>query len=234
MILAAFLIIFFIWLYPQRALKVRTYELLPKKGEKFLVFSDLHNNGLLPFSRLERIVKRESPSGIFLLGDLIDRGGGYKNTRRFLDILEASGVSLFYVHGNHERDAPDFWQLREQFDRIGAINLEGESMDFRGLRIHGIAYRSGASYLADIYLCHNPVDALKGDFPGLYLSGHTHGGMVRFPLIKTFYVPDQKFMPDYHKGLYELKDKKLLITSGIGNTFLPLRFLNPIELIIIK
>ncbi len=228
------LAIFLLLLYPQRALKVRRYELLPIRGEKFLVISDFHNNGFISFGRLEGIIERENPSAILLLGDLIDRRGGYKNTRRLLELLASFNIQIYYVHGNHESGAPDRELLESQMASLGALGLEGKKVALGGLSLAGIGYGNQATVQADLYLCHNPVDALNGDLPGLYLCGHTHGGMVRFPFIKTFYVPDQKFFPNYHKGLYELGDKKLLISSGLGNTFLPIRFLNPVEVLIIK
>ncbi len=39
----------------------------------------------------------------------------------------------------------------------------------------------------------------------LILSGHTHGGQVRLPIIGAIVVPGQGFFPKYHKGLYELE-----------------------------
>ncbi|NLY36098.1 MAG: hypothetical protein GX046_02560 [Tissierellia bacterium] len=226
--------VFLIWLYPQKYLKVKTYDILENKGEVFLVLSDMHNNCLLPFSSFERIIKKEKPSAFLLLGDLIDRNGGYKNTKRLLDIIHKQKVPVYFVRGNHEISSPYKDQLQEDLKAMGALCLENIITSQGELLLSGFAYRKQAETRADIYLCHNPMDALKGDFPGLYLAGHTHGGMVRFPIIGTFYVPDQEYFPKYQKGLYELSDRKILITSGIGNTFLPLRFLNPIEVMILR
>lgn len=232
--LGCVIIVFFIWLYPQKALKVKRYDLLTQKGERFLIISDMHNNGLLPFDLFEKVLKKERLTGIFLLGDLIDRKKGYKNTSLLLDIIGKENVPIYYVRGNHESNSLEKDQLFADLNKLGAICLEEKQYQHGDFVLSGMAFEKPPKYKADIYLCHNPMDALKGSFSGLYLAGHTHGGMVRFPFIGAIYVPGQKIFPKYQKGLYKLDHKQLLITSGIGNTFLPIRFLNPIEIIILS
>lgn len=226
--------ILLVLIYPQRKLKVRKYDNLLSGEHKFLALSDMHNNGFMPFNKFKSVLHIEKPRAIFLLGDLIDRKLGYNNTFKLLDIIEAYGCAVFYVNGNHEVSAHDRDKLKKKLDSIGAICLEDRVYEFEGLAISGIGYSSISSHEADIYLVHNPVDALGSRHTGLYLAGHTHGGMVRFPFIRTVYVPAQKFFPKYDKGLYNLCKKDLIITSGLGNTFLPIRFMNPIEVIIIS
>ncbi len=71
----------------------------------------------------------------------------------------------------------------------------------------------------------------------LILSGHTHGGQVRLPIIGSIVVPGQGFFPKYDKGIYELENTTLYIDSGLGNSLLPpLRLFNRIQIsnIIIK
>lgn len=226
--------IFIVWLYPQRHLRVRSYDILDKKGETFLMLSDFHNNGFFPFSSFKRMLNREKPTAIFLLGDLIDRKAGYQYTEKLLDIIKDQNLLVYFVRGNHEGTSVEKDRLWKDLISMGAKCLEGQSYRHEEHVLSGMGYREQAEFPADIYLCHNPTDALKGDFTGLYLAGHTHGGMLRFPFVGAFYVPDQDFFPEYQKGLYELEDRKLLVTSGSGNTFLPLRFLNPIEVVIVR
>ena len=218
-------------IYNQKKIKVRHYDLLKKKGCRFLVLSDFHNNGLLPFNQFERILLEEAPDVIFLLGDLIDRKGGIKHTEKLLDILKDTGLPVFYVNGNHESAAPDALRLESELQF--ATCLEQQTVEFHELLIAGVEFHQTSSTEADITLCHNPMDAVKSNTSGLFLAGHTHGGQVRFPFLGAVYVPGQKFFPDYSKGYYKLGDKELLITSGLGNTLGPLRLLNPVEVIIL-
>lgn len=65
------------------------------------------------------------------------------------------------------------------------------------------------------------------DFDFIF-SGHTHGGQVRLPLIGALISPGEGFFPNYDSGEFPYKNGIIYVDSGSGNTFLPLRFLNPI------
>jgi len=80
-----------------------------------------------------------------------------------------------------------------------------------------------------ILLSHNPDAAEE---PGLLesrhrvdlmLSGHTHGGQVRIPLLGTPVVPS-RFGQKYAHGLVQGPACRVLIPSGVGMTTLPVRF----------
>lgn len=67
----------------------------------------------------------------------------------------------------------------------------------------------------------------------LVLSGHTHGGMVRLPLIGGLVAPIQGLFPDYCYGEYQLYDTKMIITSGLaGYGWVP-RMYNPPEICVV-
>ena len=63
----------------------------------------------------------------------------------------------------------------------------------------------------------------------LALCGHTHGGQVRLPFLGALYVPGQGFFPRLVHGLYRSRDASMYITSGLGTSHIPLRFLCPPE-----
>jgi len=81
-----------------------------------------------------------------------------------------------------------------------------------------------------ILLAHSPDQAFDATGKGvdLVLSGHTHGGQVRLPLIGTVYTGTE-LGPEYAAGLYQFDDLWLYITRGVGMTGLPIRFLCPPE-----
>lgn len=87
-----------------------------------------------------------------------------------------------------------------------------------------------------LVLVHQPqfvdriMDKLENS-KSLVLSGHTHGGQIRIPFMKTLYAPNQGFLPKYGDGLYELANSKLFISRGIGGTGkMPLRIFNRPEI----
>ena len=81
--------------------------------------------------------------------------------------------------------------------------------------------RMQASGLPTIVLSHRPdaiifVNAYKNWDIDLFLSGHTHGGVIRLPLIGGLYAPMQGFFPEYDKGFYQLDRVRLVISSGFA------------------
>ncbi|MXQ55442.1 metallophosphoesterase [Shimazuella alba] len=75
-----------------------------------------------------------------------------------------------------------------------------------------------------ILLSHCPdfSDQIETNQVDLQVSGHTHGGQVRFPFIGALITPPggQKYIDD----LYQLEKTKVYVNRGIGTTILPFRF----------
>lgn len=67
----------------------------------------------------------------------------------------------------------------------------------------------------------------------LTLAGHTHGGQVRIPFIGPIFTTSN-FGDKYTKGLIEEKGKKLITTTGIGTSILPVRFNCLPEIVVIE
>ena len=69
---------------------------------------------------------------------------------------------------------------------------------------------------------------------GLVLSGHTHGGQVRFPLLGALHIP-QRLNKKFDRGIFPLTpNSTLAITHGIGETIVPLRFLAHPEILLLE
>ena len=87
-----------------------------------------------------------------------------------------------------------------------------------------------------ILLCHRPelFDTYVSSGMDLVLSGHTHGGQCRFPLVGGLIAPDQGFFPRYDAGLFTVNNTYMIISRGLGNSVDPLRFNNRPELILIE
>ena len=69
-----------------------------------------------------------------------------------------------------------------------------------------------------ILLCHRPDSFIYGNAAlwdiDYVLSGHTHGGLWRLPLIGGIIAPEQGIFPQYDKGEYDIGNIKLIISSG--------------------
>ena len=86
-----------------------------------------------------------------------------------------------------------------------------------------------------ILLAHRPEDFdIYVNEVNLVLSGHSHGGQIRFPFIGALVAPDQGIFPKYSDGLYSKDKTKMIISRGLGTSVIPIRINNPPEIIVIK
>jgi predicted MPP superfamily phosphohydrolase len=88
-----------------------------------------------------------------------------------------------------------------------------------------------------VLLCHAPdyADTLlaqpAGQSVALMLSGHTHGGQVRLPLIGALNLPEMG--KKYVEGWFRLGNLQLNVNRGLGTVALPFRFDCPPEISVI-
>ena len=90
--------------------------------------------------------------------------------------------------------------------------------------------------------CEGSLRRLKTDYIDLYrqypfdlvLSGHTHGGQVRIPLlVNGLFAPDQGWFPRYAGGLYEVGETSLVVSRGLSYYPRLPRVFNPPEVVVI-
>ncbi len=132
------------------------------------------------------------------------------------------------------------------------ISKDGESID-----IYGIYYYSLNTYAKkitpsnistlkfldnvnknefNILISHDPKGAeiLKDKNFDLVISGHIHGGIVRI-LDTAILDPARKLFPKYNKGIYQIANSKLYVSTGLGNTkFMRINNTPEINLITLK
>lgn len=68
----------------------------------------------------------------------------------------------------------------------------------------------------------------------LVLSGHAHGGQFRLPLVGGLVAPDQGFFPKYDSGLYTGGITNMVVSRGLGNSIIPVRFNNRPEIVLVE
>lgn len=85
------------------------------------------------------------------------------------------------------------------------------------------ALRSVPACDAKILLCHNPDGIGEASRQGidLMLSGHTHGGQLRLPILRSIYrsIPGERFVDGWNR----LGDTQIYVSRGIGKVVVPLR-----------
>jgi predicted MPP superfamily phosphohydrolase len=251
------------WIEPRR-LVVRDIELvLPNwparlDGLRAGVLSDLHAGvphvGLGSIRRAVDALNAREPDVHLLLGDYLDAS---QPLRRDL-APEAVAAELarlraplgtVAVTGNHDwRNSGD--RMWRALAAAGITVLEDEAVELhaRGgsFWIAGLAdmrHRSPnvVQALRDVP-AGAPVLALSHDpdlFPrmpervALTLAGHTHGGQVAIPILRRPMMPSY-YGERYARGHIVEDGRHLYVTSGVGTSGLPIRFLAPPEVLIIS
>ena len=119
-----------------------------------------------------------------------------------------------------ERDGGRFWLAGVDDILYGRPDLEST--------LHGIP-----SEESTVLLAHEPdyADEVVGYPVDLQLSGHSHGGQVRFPFVPPLFMPD--LGKKYILGLYKIGNLRLYTNAGIGTVRIAVRFNCPPEITLI-
>lgn len=227
-------------------------------GFRIAQVSDLHNKDW--GSVLPDLLKQAAPDAIFITGDLIDRNR--TDVKTALEFTEAAVkiAPVYFVTGNHEMWSGEYEALKEGLSGQGVRILENQTAelvkDGQLIRIAGVmdpafSYRESDEGAAQdleqalggspdrsaftILLAHRPeYFALYADAKmDLVFSGHAHGGQFRLPVIGALFAPGQGFLPPYTSGISRLDGSAMLVSRGLGNSTIPIRFNNPPELVIL-
>ncbi|MCI7238148.1 MAG: metallophosphoesterase [Anaerococcus sp.] len=205
--------------------------------------SDLHSNPIANLDQMLANIRTFDPHFIILTGDIIDYGTDRKIERSLyvLGKVMTLGKKTFLITGNHEERGPKLDIFLEKCKNLGITYLANSSVEFsinnNIVNLYGLKNfeRSYTSYKpspdkVNIILSHSFRDIRDDrveDFDFVF-SGHTHGGQVRIPLVGALLAPNEGILPKYDMGKYSYGKGQVYIDSGLGNTFLPLRFLDPI------
>jgi predicted MPP superfamily phosphohydrolase len=208
--------------------------------------SDLHVDRDEDVARFEAAVKavnRQRPDLVFLTGDYFSGGD---TMRRYVGefcrvVAELNpAVGLFAILGNH-----DHWAsasvVGDALKRAGARLLQNEHQRvvIRGehLAIVGIddlwarraeparAFRGLTPDECTIVLAHNPDTALYTRHlgPGVMLSGHTHGGVVRIPFYGSPIRSILRLGKQFYAGLNRYNEFYIYTNRGLGTFWLRIR-----------
>lgn len=167
---------------------------------------------------------------------------------------------VFAVLGNHDgwhgdsnvADGLERAGIRVLQNQIASIERNGKRLRIFGLKDHlqlnswytfdqmtkhTVAQAGGdgqflvLEHSPDIFDVMHYYKSLGDDF-GLMIAGHTHGGQIWLPVIGSPVVPSS-LGQRYNRGHIREKGRDLFVTTGIGTTLLPFRFLMPPEIAVL-
>ncbi|HAM81278.1 metallophosphoesterase [Ornithinibacillus bavariensis] len=215
---------------------------------KIVQFSDTHigfHYTLNQFEELVEKINKLNPDIIVFTGDLVDEPNHYNWNQRLINLLHSLHAPLgkFWIYGNHDHGGYGTEIVQETMEKAEFILLKNThhviENNLDRIILTGIddvmlgkpnlakALENTNTDLFTILLAHEPDYADHTiDYPvDIQLSGHSHGGQVRFPFIGHLYTP--KFAEKYVEGKYTFESSNLIlyVSRGIGTTRLPYRFL---------
>lgn len=244
-------------LFTIRTQALTTQSIKLEEPLKIVQFTDTHLGENYSFAQLSKVIKTinaQSPDLILFTGDLIDDNKTFDAEQEAIDALAKLEAPLgkFAVYGNHDHGGNGTKRYKRLMEAAGFKLLINESQQLtlengEKINIIGIddmvlgnpqiqqAFSSinGAAY--NLFVSHAPdaADEVTSYPVDLQVSGHSHGGQVRFPIIGAPFTPN--YAKKYIKGLYTFEENArmvLYVSSGLGSSQLPYRFLNIPEIVV--
>ena len=231
-------------------------------GFRIAQVSDLHNAEFGEGSeKLIELLSHTDPDMIVITGDLID--SRHTDIEIALEFARHAIklAPVYYVSGNHEARVREYEDLKMGLAEAGVIVLEdqkvqitreGESISILGIDdpsfqedyLFGDAASVTSSSLSElqnesegytVLLAHRPelFETYVDAGVDLVFSGHAHGGQFRLPFVGGLVAPNQGFFPEYDAGLFSEGSTTMIVSRGVGNSIIPIRFNNRPEIILV-
>jgi predicted MPP superfamily phosphohydrolase len=217
-------------------------------GLNLAVMGDFHHDDFGDDRLVRRAVEAVNAEGIdlvFLVGDYIsDDPSAIEPLCEELRNLRPR-LGVFGVWGNHDRRHASPI-LGRTLSRAGVRMLVNGAEEFPGFCVAGMdSHRGGRPRLAEaigplppgkpvLLAWHEPdtFDLHRDPRIALQVSGHTHGGQIRAPVVGPILLPE--YGRKYPYGLYRRGAARLFVTRGIGTLTIPARFLCAPEVAILR
>ena len=236
-----------LWLAHRLFLKEDTVEspLIPKAfdGFKIAFLSDIHYGEYFKADRVRQLAEKVDA----LNADIVIFGGDYgqkpDKSIEFFDILPPvrARYGVYGVIGNHDKteSAGNVQTLSAAMRKAGVtplindavtIERDGQTLAFAGIDddYHGSpdlektrAATVGADYT--VLISHTPDvwPDMEDPFFSLLLCGHTHGGQIA--LFGRALRSSSDYGNRYLSGWFHENNVDILVSNGIGTSFLPVR-----------
>ena len=264
LILSVSILLVFIWSFFSEPglLMVRNVSLdIPQwhnehKDLKFVVLADFHIGfGHMTRDRLAEIIEKangQNPDIVLLVGDYVNVSSKNEGILNYLEDFKnfRSKYGVYAVLGNHES-----WEVRHKIryflkkagvkileNRAEKITVKEKSFWIAGIEDWTTGFPDVEKTLNQIdnekdpvlFLSHDP-DAFEkiSSRVSLAIAGHTHGGQIYVPFLVRLLTPS-RLGKRFLRGHIIHKGRHIYVSSGLGTTIIPARFLVPPEMVILN
>ena len=232
------------------------------EGFRIAQVSDLHNAEFGEGNeKLIQLLSQTDPDIIVLTGDLID--SRHTDIEIALDFARQAIklAPVYYVSGNHEARVREYEDLKMGLAGAGVVILENQNVQItrEGERITlmGIddpSFQEDYLFGDSESVARQAIDDLQNESEGytillshrpelfdlyvdtgmdLVFSGHAHGGQFRLPFVGGLVAPNQGFFPKYDAGQFTEENTTMIVSRGVGNSIIPIRFNNRPEIVLV-
>jgi len=212
---------------------------------KIIHFSDLHYGSSVNLDYVKKVVKlinTQEPDIVMFTGDLLDKRADInkknrENLKNELNKIEST-LGNFAVSGNHDYEFIKYFEsiLSDNFTILNneekliyykentPISITGFKDSSEGKPNYELL-KSENNYFRFV-LIHEPdeFDKIKDYNFNIMFSGHSHNGQIRIPLLGKIYTP--KGAKKYYEEYYNMNNKELFISNGIGTSGINIRFMS--------
>ena len=233
-------------------------------GFRIAQVSDLHNAEFgKNNAELLKLLSESRPDIIVITGNLIDANHTDVGIALGFAQESVRIAPTYYVTGNHEAASQQYDTLKAGLEEEGVIVLEdeaislergGETISLIGLADPDFTVKGEMFGEAPVMVSAKLKNLNDGEGKytimlshrselfetyvncgiDLVFAGHAHGGQFRLPFIGGVIAPNQGLFPKYDAGLYTDGGTNMVVSRGIGNSIIPLRFNNRPEIVLVE
>lgn len=232
------------------------------EGFRIAQVSDLHNEEFEEGNEnLIELLSQTEPDIIVLTGDLID--SRHTDIEIALNFARQAIklAPVYYVSGNHEARVREYEDLKMGLAEAGVTVLENQKVritrEDESITLMGIddpSFREDYLFGDSESIARQALENLQNESDGytvllshrpelfdlyaeteidLVFSGHAHGGQFRLPFVGGLVAPNQGFFPVYDSGLFTEESTTMIVSRGVGNSIIPIRFNNRPEIVLV-
>jgi hypothetical protein len=227
-------------------------------GLRIAQLSDIHFNPFMTISHLERVIEltnAQKPDLVIFTGDFVT--GTHHRREKIVRAEQAwpcasvlrrieSPMGCFAVLGNNDyaTNADVVAEALSAGSRIQVLRNRAVALERDGARMWlagidnvtanrakpDVALRGVPMQECTIVAVHEPdfADEMRKFPVDFQMSGHSHGGQIRFPGVGALFLPPRA--RKYPMGHSQLGEFQLYTNRGIGVIGLPMRFMCPPEI----